>query len=60
MSPDDGFLGEVLLNVSKLQQIMGKYFEHSFPVKTSSVYSSQSREVKGIVLLGLRLDAVQP
>jgi hypothetical protein len=55
-TPEDGFMGEVLLNVSKLQQIIGKYFEHSFPVKISSVYSSQSREVSGHVLLGLRLD----
>jgi len=95
---DDGFLGEVLLNVSKLQQIMGKYFgnlertcfksrpqvtdlysqtltyahkhwhtptltntytptEHSFPVKTSSVYNSRSRAIGGTLVLGLSLDA---
>jgi len=57
-SPEDGFMGEVLLNVAKLQKILGNYLEHSFPIKTSSVYSSQSRVVTGNVLVGLRMDAV--
>ena len=47
---------QVLLNVAKLTQIAGKYFEHAFPLKTSSVYCSKSREVSGNVVLGLRLD----
>ena len=47
---------QVLLNVAKLLQIAGKYFEHAFPLKTSSVYFSKSREVSGNVVLGLRLD----
>ena len=55
--PDDSFVGEVLLNVNKLQQILGKYFEHSFPLKTSSVYRSDSRDVTGSIVLGLLLES---
>lgn len=54
--PDDSFVGEVLLNVNKLLQIAGKYFEHAFPLKTSSVYSSAARNVSGSIVLGLRMD----
>ena len=54
--PDDSFVGEVLLNVNKLLQISGKYFEHAFPLKTSSVYSSAARNVSGSLVLGLRMD----
>ena len=55
-SPEEDFVGEVLLNVAKLQQVLGKYFEHSFPVKTSSVYNSRSRIIDGSVRLGLQLN----
>jgi len=35
---------------------MDTLFEHAFPLKTSSVYSSAARNVSGSLALGLRMD----
>lgn len=50
-----GFAGEVLLHVVKLDQIAGKYFQHSFNLTRSATYAA-TRAISGSMVVGVQLD----